>query len=164
MGRVQELAPPEDGARFAATSWAPDGTRLAGTLEAKDGSSLPGIVVYSLETRTYERLTPTGSLPHWLHDGRTLLYLDEGKILRCDLASRASRLLLAPPPGSVFSSLSLPADDRMLYTLGTVQEGDIQMLTLSAGSGRLPVTVPENRLAPLRRRSAQPGFARGGEG
>ncbi len=130
-GRVQELAPPEDGARFAAASWSPDGTRLAGALESKDGPSIPGIVVYSLKTRTYERLTPTGSLPQWLHDGRTLLYLDEGKIFRCDIASKVSRLLLAPPPGSVFGSVSLPADDRMLYVLGTVQEGDIQMLTLS---------------------------------
>ena len=131
VGRVQELPSPGDDESFAATSWSPDGTRIAGTLETRNGSSIPGVVVYSLQTRTYERLTPTGSLPHWLHDGKTLLYLDEGKILRCDAASRASRLLLAPAPGSVFRSFSLPADDRMLYALGTVQEGDIQMLTLS---------------------------------
>ena len=118
-------------ASFAATSWSPDGTRLAGTLEAKDGPSIPGVVVYSLQTRTYERLTQAGSVPQWLRDGRTLLYLDEGKILRCDLSSKATRLVLAPPPGSVFRSVSLPGDDRMLYALGTIQEGDIQMLTLS---------------------------------
>jgi serine/threonine protein kinase/Tol biopolymer transport system component len=131
VGRVQELAPPEDGASFAATSWSPDGTRLAGILEAKDGSSIPGVVVYSLQTRTYERLTQAGSVPQWLRDGRTVLYLDEGKILRCDLSSKATRLVLAPPPGSVFRSVSLPGDNRMLYALGTIQEGDIQMLTLS---------------------------------
>jgi serine/threonine protein kinase/Tol biopolymer transport system component len=131
VGRVQELAPPEDGASFAATSWSPDGTRLAGTLETKDGSSIPGVVVYSLQTRTYERLTQAGSVPHWLRDGRTVLYLDEGKFFRCDLASKASGLVLAPPPGSVFRSVSLPADNRTLYALGTIQEGDIQMLTLS---------------------------------
>jgi serine/threonine protein kinase/Tol biopolymer transport system component len=131
VGRVQELPSPGDDKSFAASSWSPDGTRLAGALEFKDGPSLPGIVVYSLKTRTYERLTPTGSLPQWLRDGRTLLYLDEGKIFRCDLASKASHLVLVPPPGSVFHSISLPADDRMLYALETVQEGDIQMLTLS---------------------------------
>jgi serine/threonine protein kinase/Tol biopolymer transport system component len=131
VGRIQELAPPEDGASFAATSWSPDGTRLAGTLEAKDGPSIPGVVVYSLQTRTYERLTQAGSVPQWLRDGRTVLYLDEGKIQRCDLGSKATRLVLAPPPGSIFRSVSLPRDSRTLYALGTIQEGDIQMLTLS---------------------------------
>ena len=92
---------------FAPSSWSSDGAYLAGSLEqARGGSGVPGVVVYSCATGRYQRLTDTGGIPVWLHDGRTLLYLQEGKVFECDLRSKASRLLLTPQPNSMFTSSS----------------------------------------------------------
>lgn len=121
---------------LAATSWSPDGAYLAGTLERKDsGVTIPGVVVYELATGRYRRLTNAGIVPRWLHDNRTLLYLEDGKIYLCDLRSKISRLLLEPPQSSVFTSVSTPLDDRALYAVRSADEGDIWMLTLSGGDG-----------------------------
>jgi serine/threonine protein kinase/Tol biopolymer transport system component len=135
---VQTLPSPGDGQVFSATSWSPDGAYLAGTLEQADGAAIPGVVVYSLAAGRYERLTDSGIIPHWLHDSRTLLYLRDGKIFRCDLRRKDPRLLLDPPPDSVFTSLSVGPDGRMLYTVRRVTEGDVWMLTLAGedGAGR----------------------------
>jgi Tol biopolymer transport system component len=135
---VQTLPSPGDGQVFSATSWSPDGAYLAGTLEQADGAAIPGVVVYSLAAGRYERLTDAGIIPHWLHDSRTLLYLRDGKIFRCDLRRKDPRLLLDPLPDSVFTSLSVGPDGRMLYTVRRVTEGDVWMLTLAGedGAGR----------------------------
>jgi eukaryotic-like serine/threonine-protein kinase len=131
-GRVQELPPPGNGQVFAATSWSGDGKYLAGGLEQTDRSGTPGVVVYSLATGRYERLTDAGGIPRWLHDGRTLLYLQDGKIFRCDLHRKDSHLLLSPPPDSAFISISAGPDDRTLYAVRKIAEGDIWMITLAS--------------------------------
>jgi serine/threonine protein kinase/Tol biopolymer transport system component len=129
--QIRLLPAPAEGLVFAPSSWSSDGAYLAGSLEqARGGSSLPGVVVYSFATQRYERLTDTGIIPVWLHDGRTLLYLQDGKVYECDLRSKASRLLLAPQPNSMFASLAVAPDDRALYAVRSSEEGDIWMLTL----------------------------------
>ncbi|HET9212755.1 MAG TPA: protein kinase [Thermoanaerobaculia bacterium] len=136
-GRAQMLPPTANGEVLAVTSWSPDGAYLAGTLERKDGGgSVPGVVVYDLATGHYQRLTETGLVPRWLHDNRTLLYLQEGRIFLCDLVTKASRLLLDPPQSSVFKSVSTTPDDRSLYAVRSIDEGDIWMLTLAGGDER----------------------------
>jgi eukaryotic-like serine/threonine-protein kinase len=131
--QIRLLPAPAEGMVFAPSSWSSDGAYLAGGLEqARGGSGLPGVVVYSFATQRYERLTDTGIIPVWLHDGRTLLYLQEGKVFECDLRSKVSRLLLAPQPNSMFTSLAVAPDDRALYAVRSTEEGDIWMLTLPA--------------------------------
>jgi Tol biopolymer transport system component len=135
-GKVRVLPTTGDGEVFSATSWSPDGARLAGILEKKDGTQLPGVVVYTLATDRYERLTEQGTIPRWLHDNRTLLYLQEGKVFLCDLLSKTSRLLLEPPQSSLFTSVSVGPDDREIYAVRSSDEGDIWMLTLTGGDER----------------------------
>jgi serine/threonine protein kinase/Tol biopolymer transport system component len=134
-GRVEELPSPGNGQVFSATSWSPDGAYLAGTLE-RNGAQIPGVVVYSFASGRYERLTDAGSIPRWLHDGRTLLYIQDWKIFLCDLRSKSSRLLLEPPQNSGFTSVSLAPDDRALYAVRSSDEGDVWMLTLPGGDER----------------------------
>jgi len=134
-GSLRNLPPFENGKEiFAAHAWSPDGKVLAGTLEHEEGTPA-GIVVYSFDQGRYERLTDAGSQPIWLHDGKTLLYLYDGKIFRVGLKDRTPRLVLAPPPSSAFRSLALSPDDRSLYAVRPTDEGDIWMLTLKSAPG-----------------------------
>ncbi|HEX4964995.1 MAG TPA: protein kinase [Thermoanaerobaculia bacterium] len=133
---LQWLPQPEGGRKlFAPHAWSPDGQYLAGTLEQADESGVPGIVVYSLAANRYDRLTDTGTQPVWLHDSRTLLYLQEGKVFRVRLGEPAPRLLVAPPESSAFKSLAVAPDDRTLYIVRATDEGDIYMATFQSGPG-----------------------------
>jgi serine/threonine protein kinase len=135
-GSLRKLSPPAGGKEiFAAHAWSPDGQYLAGTLEQTDESAIPGVVVYSFAKSRYERLTGAGSQPVWLHDNRTLLYLQDGKVFRVGLDDRTPRLVLAPPPNSAFKSLALAPDDHTLYAVRATDEGDIWMLTLEDAPG-----------------------------
>ncbi len=128
--RIRWLPRPEGGQEvFAAGSWSPDGRRLAGTLE-RNGSAVPGAVVFAFDSGRYERVTRTGLVPIWMNDSRRLLYRDEGKIFLCDLRTRASRLLLAPPQSSSYIALAVGPGDRSLYMVRETDEGDVWMLTL----------------------------------
>ncbi len=135
-GQARMLPPATGGEVLAATSWSPNGAYLAGTLERKEGGDIPGVVVYDLAASRYERLTDAGIVPRWLHDNRTLLYLEEGRIFLCDLRSKVSRLLLEPPQGSIFKSISVTPDDRGLYAVRSTDEGDVWLLTLAGGDER----------------------------
>ena len=135
--RARPLPAPGDRQVFAANSWSADGAYLAGNLErTSDGSNIPGVVLYSFATGKYERLTDVGSVPVWLHDGRTLLYLHEGKIFQVDLRSKASSLVLEPPANSVFNSLAVGPNDKALYVVRASDEGDIWMITPTGGDER----------------------------
>ncbi len=133
---LRKLLLPKGGKEiFAPHAWSADGRYLAGTLEQTDESAIPGVVVYSFEKSRYERLTATGSQPVWLHDNRTLLYLQEGKVFRVSLGDRTPHLVLTPPTSSAFKSLTLSPDDRTLYAVRATDEGDIWMLTLKDSPG-----------------------------
>ncbi|HEX6903028.1 MAG TPA: protein kinase [Thermoanaerobaculia bacterium] len=112
------------GGPFFAFSWSPDGKRLAGTTGER------GIFLFSLESRRYEQMTGHGMLPTWLHDGRNLVYLHEGKIFALDSRTKASRQLLAPPVGSSFVGLDVAPDDRALYVVRADDQGEICEISL----------------------------------
>ncbi|HEY0515216.1 MAG TPA: protein kinase [Thermoanaerobaculia bacterium] len=119
-----------DGQLFDASSWSPDGSRLAGTAQLQDKKSLPGIVLYSLAARTYERLTDRGQSPRWFPDGGTLLFRDQGRIYALDVRSRQIREVLAPPASSSFIAHAASPDGRALYVARATEGGHICMLTL----------------------------------
>ena len=134
--RLRPLPNPGREETFAPTSWSPDGLTLAGTLERADRSAVPGVVLHSLTSGSYERLTDTGATPRWLSGGRGLVYLDAGKIFFYDLAGKRPRLLLEPPPSSVFKAVNVSPDGRSLDAVRLSDEGDVWLLTLGDGGER----------------------------
>jgi serine/threonine protein kinase/Tol biopolymer transport system component len=121
---------PGEGQTFYAVAWSPDGKWLAGSAESSDSRSLPGVVLYSLESKSYRRLTTHGEVPRWMPDGRSLLVLDQGGIRAVDLATGSFREVVSPPPGSSFVTHCVSRDGRNLFASRLGQEGDICMLTL----------------------------------
>lgn len=123
--RPEELPTSPFGA-FLPNSWSPDGQRLAGQI----GTAENGIAVYSLRSRTFERLTDFGGWPVWLPDNRRILFVAGGKAFhvvdsRTKQVKRifsVTRDVLGPP--------RVTRDGRAAYFSRRVTEGDIWMLSL----------------------------------
>jgi Tol biopolymer transport system component len=126
IGRTPELLPLVQGTPFVVSSWSPDGGSLAGVLNGK-----PGMFLYSLATRRYERLAESGWRPVWTPDGSKILFLDQGwKVFSLDLATRERREVLAPPPGSVFVDIDVDSARGLLYLVRQQTEGNVMLLDL----------------------------------
>lgn len=133
--RVPVPAPVQGGRtwKFSPSSWARDGRRIAGNLVDLGRGKAPGPVgigLYSFGSRTYEKLTPSGTTPVWLSDDRTLVYLDGDEVWAVEALTKKRRKLLAAGPDSGFFSASPGPDGRELYVVRILHEGDIVMLTL----------------------------------
>ena len=90
-----------------------------------------GIARYSFETSRYDRLMDHGGLPAWLGEDR-MLYIEEGKVFLLDVATRATREVMAPPPStnSAFRSVTVSPDRRTLYFVRASDEGDVKLLRM----------------------------------
>ena len=119
----------EPGGRFEAFSWSPDGRKLAGHLQRAPGDAdTAGILIYSLQDRTYQRLTNAGSFPVWLSDSRRLMFSHEDKILLADTKTARVREILSATPPVVFG---LSKDDRLIYFTRISVETDVWLAALN---------------------------------
>jgi TolB protein len=119
----------DEGRRFVAYSWSPDGRWLAGSEETNPGSD-DGIVLYSLESHQYRKLTDSGLWPEWLSDSRRLLFPSGSGSLRIvDIESGKVHDVLSLSPDSIFMATVSP-DGQTLYFSRREIESDIWMLTL----------------------------------
>lgn len=117
--------------RFYVESWSPDGRWLAGYALPTDGPS-KGIVIYSLESQEYRRLTDFGRRPRWLADSRRLLFRDSiesGEIFLLDIESGRVQEILSVSPDYA-GEHSVSPDNRWIYFSRWTYEADIWMLTL----------------------------------
>jgi Tol biopolymer transport system component len=126
------------GETFYPSSWSADGDKLAGNMARLDGSLVEGFGLYLLGSRTYLRWTSRGLLPVWLHDGRRLLYVEAGKILSFDARTNEAQEVLVPPPHSAYEAVTTSPDDRSLFAVRALDEGDIWLLTLRNQRGEAP--------------------------
>jgi eukaryotic-like serine/threonine-protein kinase len=120
------------GAAFEVGSWSPNGRALAGTVNRPDGSDVPGIVLYWLESKKYQRVTDFGGGPAWMSDSRRLLFVDASrrKILVLDTASGKSVPLLDISSGTVRGKVGISRDDRTIFFVRDHMEADIWQVTL----------------------------------
>jgi Tol biopolymer transport system component len=121
-GRIEPLPAAPNGARPALTSWSPDGTMLAGELRNE-----PGIAVYSLATRQYRRIAPSGARPIWLPGGREILYGEGGKLRIVNLDNGAIREVNSPV---AVTAMSLSSDGRTLVFSDRRTQSDVWMMSV----------------------------------
>ena len=128
--QTPEDLPPFEGGQvgFEVISWSPDGRWLAGTRrETQLGGQ--GVVVYSLETKSYRSLTDFGQYPAWLPDSRRLLFQDKGELFLVDSDTREHHAVFSALPDSI-AGPRLSSDGRTLVYSRTVQNDDIWLMTL----------------------------------
>jgi Tol biopolymer transport system component len=122
-----------NGNRFIAWSWSPDGNWLAGFImeggtyaEVQDSA----IVVYSMETQKYRKVTDFGTGPNWLSDSRRLLFPHQSAIYVADIETGETRELFSLPRDLLLYP-TVSSDGQWLYIMRQETESDICMLTLN---------------------------------
>lgn len=122
----------ESGTWYEVSSWSPDGRRLAGFQLRADGI-FNGIGVYSLDAGEYTRLTDFGQDPHWLKDGRRLIFTRglgrDPAIYMVDSQSRRIHQVLSVAPNTVTLS-DISPDNRWIYFGLLSTESDIWLANL----------------------------------
>jgi eukaryotic-like serine/threonine-protein kinase len=117
--------PPDQSDSFRAFSWSPDGRKLGGWINSPIEHT--GILTYTFETNTFERITNFGSRPVWLHDSRRLLFRDAGKLFLVNSETKKVQQIALHSPVPVVE-YGLTNDSRTLYyTLDSV-EADVWVL------------------------------------
>jgi Tol biopolymer transport system component len=123
---------PPDGAHFIPVSWSRDGATIAGHFFSGKAYDY-GIGLFHVANGTYERLTNTGLWPMWLADGRSLLYLRQGKkmLYVVDIASHKVREFPVEMRGLFeFFGAALAPDGRTVYLVEQEQDADLWLLEL----------------------------------
>ncbi|HEY3138889.1 MAG TPA: protein kinase [Blastocatellia bacterium] len=116
---------------FEAWSWSPDGKRLVGIRHLLRGIH-SGIGIYDLGSKRYDWLTDFGDFPLWLKDGRRILFVNQGKVLLFDTATRKYQPVLSVTDEDVdIGSPGLSGDNRMIYFTFVAAEADIWLLNLN---------------------------------
>jgi len=113
---------------FEAFSWSSDGRRLLGTLR-RTGVAASGIIAYSFDSHSYEKLTDIGFFPIWLSDNRRALFIYQGKIHLVDSQTKKAHEVLSVVPYAV-TGISVSRDDRLIYYSIVQTEADVWLMTL----------------------------------
>jgi Tol biopolymer transport system component len=122
---------PEPGHWFQVTSWSPDGRSLAGEGNRLASSAGGGVVLYSFDTRRYERLAERGLKPIWLRDGRQLLFApDPEHISVLDSRTKQARTVYTAPRGSGIADFTVSKDDTWICVIRSNDEGDVWLAKL----------------------------------
>jgi Tol biopolymer transport system component len=131
----------EEGDDFVPMAWSPDGKWLAGYIQTTGGLRA-GIVVLSLETGKYEKLTDFGRNPDWCGDSTKLVfsalsasgtdqqhnYQQDFKVFGIDRVTKELREVLSVP-GATIEAPSVSSDGKMIYYVLTTVESDVWMLS-----------------------------------
>jgi Tol biopolymer transport system component len=120
----------DGGPQMVVTSWSPDGTMLAG----QAGFPGVGVVVYSFDSGSYERLTDFGEWPAWLPDSRRLVFVYEGKkFFVVDRQTKETREIFSVPR-DVIGPPRISGDGTQVVFSRRVTEADIWLLTFGEDS------------------------------
>jgi Tol biopolymer transport system component len=132
--QTPEILPPLGAGRGTLAtggSWSPDGRHIAGIESQGPAGRRRGILVYHVDSRTYERLTDFGGMPRWLGDSRRVVFeTDEGKLCLVDSRTREWYELLSDRGERLFGPV-VSRDGRWLYFKRMTTESDIWLATFA---------------------------------
>lgn len=118
----------DQGDRLATVSISPDGLWLAGVAQPARGRPLPGVIVYSMQEKTYQKLTDLGGFDRigsWLSDNRRLLFSHDNKLFIIDRISKQPHKLIEFPSNTAVVSPRLSRDNRTIYFTAIERDVDL---------------------------------------
>lgn len=113
---------------FTPWSWSSDGRKLAGWLRTREDPHA-GILLYSLDSKQFEKLTDFGNRPVWLSDNRRLLFFYRDKLYLLNALSGTTKELLRTAPDQIHG-LTVSRDTNLVGFSVEVAEADIWVATL----------------------------------
>jgi len=119
IGRLR-LSP--DGSKFVDVGWRP--ATISITTSAVGGTG--DIWLYSLLSKSYEKIADNGSAPDWLPDGKHVLFVSNSQMFVVDIASKQVRPVPLPRP---IRGFSVSPDGRALYLDERTAEADIWLMS-----------------------------------
>lgn len=129
----------ETGEWFNGYSWSPDGKKLVGytlRLQGKEIRRQFGVVVYSFETKRYERLTDIGDRLDWMADSRHVMFTHFGKgdladknLWAVNIETKVVKSVYSHP-NWIVSTFGLTRDNRRLFFTATAHQADVYLLSL----------------------------------
>jgi eukaryotic-like serine/threonine-protein kinase len=125
---VQTIPAPPEG--FRAWSWTSDGRYILGQFE-RGTIQGGGLQLFSVESRTFERLRDSGSMPQWLKDDRRFVFFENDKLMLMDVKSKRVKELWSTK-GIPIRALSVCRKDDSVYFIPLLTDGDIWMATFGA--------------------------------
>ena len=111
---------------FRPNAWSPDGEWLAADIGYLD----EGIVIYSMASQTYIRLTDFGQWPVWLPDSRHILFVSGGNGLYLVDRETAEVRQIFASGRDVLGPPRLTQDGRTVYYSRRITEADIWRVDL----------------------------------
>jgi Tol biopolymer transport system component len=117
--------PPNNSGVFRAFSWSPDGRKLAGWINSP--TEKVGIMLYTFETNSFERITDFGSRPIWLHDNQRIIFRDAGKLFLVNVETKKIQEIPLQSPYPVIE-YGLTSDSHTLYYTLLSTEADVWLL------------------------------------
>ena len=125
-----QLLPPIRGAERV-LYWprvSPDGSRFVGTtnstpIDAQGGGS---IWMYSVASKSYEKLAEPGTFPEFLPDGKHVLFVDRGELRVVDVDTKAMRPVATP---HTMRQFAVAPDGRTLYLHERTTDAHIWMMS-----------------------------------
>ena len=129
--KVEEL--PKLSGGFRATTWSPDGKQIAGYINRSQG----GIVTYTVASRSYGQVTPSGNNATWLPDGHRMLYVDAGRLAIVDTTTKVSTPVFSAARETL-SAPGLSPGAREIYLVITKRQAEIVLARLSGAAPTIP--------------------------
>ncbi|HEV2663452.1 MAG TPA: hypothetical protein VG324_00990, partial [Blastocatellia bacterium] len=117
--------PPDRSGIFRAFSWSPDGRKLGGWINTPVENE--GILVYTFETNSFERITDFGARPIWLHDSRRMIFRDAGKLFLVNTETKTVQEIALGSSNPIIE-YGLTNDSRSLYYTLLATEADVWLL------------------------------------
>lgn len=127
---LEFFLPPVGKRRLTPWSWSPDGRAIAGWYAGQG----EGILVYDVNTRSYEEITTFGSTPVWLSDNRRLIFAFQNRLFLVDRGTKSPTELISFGEGRIQMAagggFSITKDGRTIYATPVARDGDIWMATV----------------------------------
>ncbi len=129
---VETVSPPPEG--FRGWSWSADGRYILGQFERGTVQG-GGLILYSVESKSFERLRDSGSMPGWLKDDRRFVFFERDTIFLMDIRTKRVKELWSTK-GIPIRALAVSRKDESVYFVPLATGGDIWMATLAAPPDR----------------------------
>ncbi|CAN5859012.1 hypothetical protein BH20ACI4_BH20ACI4_13130 [soil metagenome] len=115
---------------YQVRDWSNDGKKLLLLMFGDDSDQEQGIVVYDFETKTYEKMTDSGSYPVWLADSRHFMFDNQYSLIVFDTQTKQSKEIYKIPSYQL-QHADLSPDNRLIYFRYLQVDADVWMMDTS---------------------------------